>query len=548
MEYKIIVEKPKKKFGIYAWINEADKIVYVGESCDLNRRLCEHIRSMYGLENSSNINLVNAAKMSGKSFDGVIVYYASNYDKNFECLEKEWLIDETIYMYAFVYSGYRLYNGEKEITYNENGNINYYPQKLIDNEGETRSFLKDNKDEMEEKLYKYCQKKYKDNFDKERIQKKIDEAIQNVELVLKKIRKIKNSKAALNDQNNNYFIIKGGDSKDVNNVCNELSKVYLQKEDVALLELIPKTKEDLINNIKHGNLDKIAVCGFGDYLDQSAITILSTKQYDIRHNTLLVKDEDIYIEKRKETDNGICFWAIGNKSETDDYRRYLSNMETDKSPRYLILPYVQSTLYATSNSGKENERINKQNFNLKEDETLDVFFRRMREYYDEKTTDVQNYLTRNNEKEEVLNYRLENDNFAFGYAWDRKNAKNVTGLKKEYPDYMFPEIIQKVSSTQKGLRNKNSVAFLISEFGYIDVTIDVSAFYRFFSSNTGNTLDKTLRGINNVACAELSDIEGVINYLNSCSGNVDEIKLFIAKIEYPYVVALVNNPIASNKR
>ena len=82
MQYKIVVEKPKRKFGIYAWINVFDKMVYVGESSDLNRRLCEHLRSMYDIEESSNINLVSASKLNGKQFAGLVLFDDVVYNKN----------------------------------------------------------------------------------------------------------------------------------------------------------------------------------------------------------------------------------------------------------------------------------------------------------------------------------------------------------------------------------------------------------------------------------------------------------------------------------
>lgn len=256
---KIIVEKPKSKFGIYAWINTSDKMVYVGETCDLNRRFCEHIRSMYDMENSSNTNLVNAVKIPRKSVVGMVVYYADNYDKNFEYLEKEWLIDETIYMYAFVQRGYRLYNGEYVITYDENGYIDYYPPILKDNEGTTRSFLMGDRDDMANNLYNYCQNKYTQKYDKETFDRKIKEAFNNIEKLFERIddvNKIKKNVKQFNIQGNNYYVIKteyGNENiNDINKVCNNLAKVFLQKDDVALLDLVPKTKEDLIKIIKKG--------------------------------------------------------------------------------------------------------------------------------------------------------------------------------------------------------------------------------------------------------------------------------------------------------
>lgn len=556
---KIIVEKPKSKFGIYAWINKSDKMVYLGETCDLQRRLCEHIRSMYHMEESSNKNLVNAFNKSETSFIGRIVHYASIYDKNIDGSEKEWLIDETIYMYAFVQRDYKLYNGENEITYDKEGKISNYPNELKDNEGNERSFLRRDPEKMRENLYNYCKKRCK-NYSEENIKKKIALALDIIDNIVKEIEKIDTT-------SNNYYFIK--EEHEVNSVCNKISRVFLQKNDVEKLDIYPTSKENLLSMIDNNDFNRIAVCGFGNYLDQSSLTILRTKQYDIKFNTLCVTDGDIkdidIVKRKKENKKGICLWAYG-KSNLDEYRKYLSYGGEDKSPRYLILPYVQSDLYATSKNGKEKIKENKQNFNLKDGEAIDTFFNRMREIYSKQSEEVykrilvynqelksaqklDNPLAKSEAKKNLLNDRLEIDNFAFGYAWDERNAVNKTGDKKDYPPHMFPEIIQKVScnSENGNLRNHNSGAFLISEFGYIDVSIekneDLDEFYSCFTSHTNIGLDVTLKYSNNVACAELTDKTGLKNYLEKCNNNNNDIRLFFAKIEYPYCVALVNDPV-----
>lgn len=553
MNYKIIVEKPKRKFGVYVWINEEDKMLYVGESCDMNRRMCEHIRSIYNIENSSNQNLVNATKMQGKTFVGMAVYYAGNFNKNSIDIDKELLIDETIYMYAFVQKGYKLYNGKTKII-DENGNLSFYPNELNDNEGKARDFLRGNKDDMKECLHRYCSNKYGCNYDKEKVEQKIDMAFHNIEELFKKIEEIE-PEISKNNKDNRYFALKeeDGNSK-VNEVCNKIARVFLNEEEAKSIGLTPVSIDNLLDSVKNGDLKKIVVCGFGDYFDQSAMTILRTKQYDIMHNTLYVDGDDITINKREREEKGICFWAYG-RSETDCYRNYLSEVDgrIDKSPRYLILPYVQSNLYASSKNDKEND------FNLREDEVLEDFFKRMRGYYDEQYCGVRREIDEYNKNidaskkdfqekwnldRKLINYRFENDNFAFGYAWNRQNINNKSGVKKKYPDTMFPEIIQKVTYNEKTniLRNRNSVAFLISELGYIDASIEACDLYEFFCSNTNNELKETMKGMNNVSCAELSDKEGLVDFLKSCSVNGGEIKVFIAKIEYPYVVALMNDP------
>lgn len=545
-EYRIIVEKPEKQFGIYAWINEEDKMVYVGESCDLNNRLCQHIRSMYSMEETSNKNLINAFINLGKSFIGMAVKYATTYNKVGGNSEKEWLIDETIYMYAFVQKGYRLYNGEEEIY--KDGTVDY-PNTLNDNTGAVRSFLRDSKDKIYDNLHDYCENIYKDKYDKIKIDERIQKALDNVDNILRNI-----PPTSINTTD--YYIFKDNiDNNKIIKLCNEISRVYLQKDEVAEIGLSPISIENLINMVDNHAFDKIAVCGFGNYLNQSAITILRTKQYDIAHNTLSVEGNDINIDERKnDEDPGICFWAFG-RADPENYRKYLSTGETDRSPRYLLLPYVQSDSYATTKNGDNHI------FNPTDGDSIEDFFKRMNNSYNERYEDVRKKLNEYNQRianakkqndkleewniiAERDNYRAECDSFAFGYAWNRKNADNKTGIKKKYPASMFPEIIEKVS--RNTIRVKNNVAFLISELGYIDASIDASELYEYFTSNTSEKLTKTLHSQNNVACAELSNKNGLkkylLNYLKSYSDNDGEIKLFLAKLEYPYIVALVRDP------
>lgn len=514
MQYKIVVEKPKRKFGIYAWINVFDKMVYVGESSDLNRRLCEHLRSMYDLEESSNFNLVCASKVKGKQFAGVVLFDDVVYNKNSAYSSNEYLIDETIFMYAFVQKGYQLYNGKEVIKYNE-GKIDSYPKRLTDNENGMRNFLRNNMDVMYEKLLDYC--KYKGVLEKEKIDKKIECANKNIANAINRINEIdvtdkvsitSNRAKKIEIDNKEYYIVSYGDKeKEINKVCDAISKVFLQTEDLEELGLVRKSKTDFIRIVENGDLDRIAICGFGDYLDQSAITILRTKQYDISHNTLIVNEESIEISERKDKDKGICFWAYG-RAETELYRNYLS--KNNQLPKYLIMPYVLNDKYAKSNSGKENHKRNQEIFNLKEGESIEAFYEDMRKSFE--------------------NNRI--NSFALGYALNKKDVDNKRGRKYKYPERMFPSIINK---------DRKSVAFLISEIGYIDEPIKIQDLYPYFTSNTNNPLNKTLNGQNNVACAELSDKEGLIDRIKNNCYEDNGIMFLLAKIEYPYIVALLNN-------
>lgn len=535
------VEKPEKQCGIYAWVNESERVVYIGESIELNRRICEHILSIYGYERSSNENLVNAAQYI--PFKGIMLYYPDMYKKTEK--NKQWLIDETIYMYIFVKEGYRLLNGteefklldvKKDIHGKVDGKWSQYPTKLTDNTGNSRNFLRQelNDEELFKELVKYCETN-----DSEINDTKVNEQI---EKAFKRFEEKNNKK----DSNNIYYFEKEN-CNTLLKKCNEIRKAFLRKQDLEAIGIKP-----LHIDVFKNNLNKIAVCGFGDYFDQSTYSILITKLYDIMNNKMSIIDEkkEINFEKRKEEDQaGICLWAYG-KNNTSQYRNYLivNGENSDKSSRYLLLPYVHSKTYAKShiNYDKENDR---NSFNYQDDCTIKEFFEKMRAYYNDQKDKVEQKMKEfddalskvQDEKErweinrDRLDYKLKNDYFTVGCTWDSKNKKNII----KYPDNMFPQVVQKVSA-KKYLRNKSNVAFLISELNYLDVPVEPSKIFEFFTSSTGKKLCNSLSGPNNVAVASLTNKKGIDEYFdNIIQYKSNEVKMLVAKIEYPYVIALV---------
>ena len=157
MKYKLFVEKPYSRSGVYAWINVKDKKVYIGESIDMNSRFCDHLRCMYYKKNInalSNDSLIKAYKETDSPFFGVVLEYlfSQKTDKNF------FLVNETIYMYEFSKIGFHLCN-----------NISR------DNTGYTRSFLK--KQESYSDLLDWCSKK---GIEKELSTKQMYKIIENV--------------------------------------------------------------------------------------------------------------------------------------------------------------------------------------------------------------------------------------------------------------------------------------------------------------------------------------------------------------------------------
>ena len=494
MKYKLFVEKPYSRSGVYAWINVKDKKVYIGESIDMNSRFCDHLRCMYYKKNInalSNDSLIKAYKETDSPFFGVVLEYlfSQKTDKNF------FLVNETIYMYEFSKIGFHLCN-----------NISR------DNTGYTRSFLK--KQESYSDLLDWCSKK---GIEKELTDIKIKTASIHVAEALERI----------NRRDNFYHLTSNTDTA-INKLCNEISKPYLKKTDLENLGIPPISKEEFIKRVNEGKFNKIAVCKFGNYLHQSAITILATKQYDIKHSALFIEaDNKIRITERDKNTSGICFWAYG-KSDTDSYRCFLSSDGTDKTARYLILPYTQSNIYGKSKNKDLSDTIN---YNFEEHEKIDDFYNRMKEYYECKKNRIAN---KRDSAEEISSfnesrYRM-NDNFAFGYAWDRKNANNKKGSKYAYPiENMFPEIINKFTPR---LNNKNNVAFLISEFEYLDAELNLSDFLSCFSShitsyNEHNLLSDSIKGQNGIGCGTLEDKEKLKNSLHNAD---KEVKLLIAKL------------------
>lgn len=104
MNHKIFAEKPKRKSGVYAWINIENKRVYVGESWDMNTRFCDHIRGMFcNNDKLSNTNLVRAYQTTDSPFWGIPLEYLPLQKKE----KNSFLVNETIYMYEFLKKGYR---------------------------------------------------------------------------------------------------------------------------------------------------------------------------------------------------------------------------------------------------------------------------------------------------------------------------------------------------------------------------------------------------------------------------------------------------------
>ena len=537
--YNLIVEKPLRRSGVYMWINTEKKLAYVGESSDLNRRICEHIESVFGNQESSNKNLVKAIEMK-IPFSEVILYERPKMYNKYNVGEKTpywWYIDETIYMYTLVENGYQLLNGKEEFKFSSDGTIENYPDTLNDNlQGErNRNFLR--KKGKHDELIECCMNL---GASREEVEEKICEANDNFKKALEKL------------QNPKKYQLLKVDEKNYMGQCNKIRNSMLHKEDLEAIGIHKASIDDLINEI--GNGKPFAVCKFGDYFEQSVYTILETKMYDIDNNSFSIIDEQNNIEftvRNKEKDKGICFWAYG-RANVIPFRNYLLGDEKDKSPKYLLLPYTNSKIYAKENIPANMEK--KKNLNNIDDNPKPIkdFFKDMRNYYNEMNKEIVKNIesiindSYDDKESRILDYKLMNDFFAYKWKLD-ENSKKVY----DYPEGMFPEVIHKVSYNKaKGtLRNKRNVAFLISDIKYIDGKLNTKrdvqekSVYRNFSSISDSSLCKTLNGSNSVSVAKILEDSNAkqqfyADLKNAENKKNDEVNMLVAKLEYPYIVCL----------
>ncbi len=551
MTEKIIVHKPETCCGVYAVINPIQKRAYIGESMNLYRRFCEHIRSMLELEESSNHGLMDEIKNVNipVTYEIFQLLFTNYPDKKNTCntADRQWLKDETIYMYLFRKYGFSLYNEQTDNTgkkrlflYDDFSSpeqthkelLNYLESQNGNCEGygydSWEDFIQAADRELDEDFKKY-------------FQKSINDFMKNPEP-----QKIWEKRISSENTSANIYYINPLNKKGYKNCYNELSKAWITKRDLQYIDEINiqgKTAQDLIKFVQDGLLDRIAICKFGHYLSQSPMTILQTKCFDIKNNILNYRNEEKHEINITSTGDsnlsgpGVCFWAF-SATDTKTYSDFLSGDSSYQGPRYVIMPYTPSPVYAKSAKDDVYTQSREEDWDNRANKTLDDFFKDMTECFKKSHGKVQNAAS----FEELI----KNDNFAFGYGYDRGaiNKKEA----KEYPNNMFPEIVSKRS---KQLKNKSNNAFLISEISYIDAKInDILELSDFFITHTGKNLRTTLRGQNSRCCAKLIDEkkQAFINFLNDHSRPLQKdseenphINFIIARLEYPYVIALANN-------
>lgn len=519
-----ILEMPTDRSGVYAIFNPITRKAYVGETNDFNRRLTEHIFSIYGNGEPTNYNLKNETIKSFEIFPVINSEYNKKiYKKN----EAKWIAQETIVMYLFRKYGYELYNG------NDNGWDNTGDRDFLiknDIRGEElkkrtidylnskyhtpSEFLKDeNKKEYNidnwEKFIEAADMELNDNIFKPRFNKTMEEFYYLNESERKAIW---NNRLKAYKENNNCCIINKNNCK---KECNKLLMKKLSVEDLEYCGLEIISIEDFCEMIKGGELNNVIFSKFGHYLSQSPVTILMSKIYDINHNKLEELDLDI---NPKCAEQGICFWAVKRLNEKNT-QKFFAEAGSGKESRYVIMPYTPF----------KNQEINNDTLtegteiNPLPGESIDDFHKRMR-------------------------YKFENDidftkeNFALGYT----SCCNNTYITKDFPEKMIPAVIKKKSKKT----NSNSNALLISKFSYLDVSYkDFSEIYKYFYSmregeHEGELAHSYTGPVSHMCAALKQDKKAkLIDYLENNFEKEPDFRttsFIIAKIEYPYIVSLRN--------
>lgn len=525
MTQQIILQKPdpSNRSGVYVILNSVTKKAYVGETSDFFRRFTEHIRSIYGLEASS-----NEALMKEESITFEIFPLNPPADDQMKAPKgaRERIIHETIAMYLVRKNDFSLYNGEKG----------------RDNCGKERKFLLDEnakeEDALTDALVRYLQQKdpaYGDtnwinlinnleNALNTQIQNSYQISVPELATASKDARiALWEKRVTFSPANGDFYKITRGN---VGSVSYQLYSQYLFKpvsfSEMDACGLKPITPAELADKALNGDFDRIIVSKFGGYLSQSVKTILTTKNYDIQHNKLkdlMGLDIDT---KRGESGTGICFWAL-RRLDIASGRDLLSNHGTDKGPRYAFLPYAPSDKKPKGiDKGKLLDRWGR--LNPLDNEDISAFKKRLCGFFSGENQD---------------------EHFAFGYADNehdiKTDPKNKKKRRQPYPQDMFPEVIEMTEINK---------ALLISDFWYVPASYeDLSSFYMLYESRNANgtpgKLDERLaRGQNCHSTAKLYDNsrEKLASFFSKYQENGCT-SFLVAKLEYPYIIALANKPI-----
>lgn len=530
-EKTIIVNKPQRHAGVYAILNILEKQVYIGETIDFYHRIPEHIIGI--LENSDNENLLNAQTHNFEIFVllDMVDTYAKN-KKNEYSQEQLWLFHETLYMYLFRTYGFKLYN-------------------KVGHDNDKRSFLNnsyDNLDELYHGLQKYCQEKNipEEEISKEKILKngktpllflaknQLEKDFKNYynvsisaisTLSHIELQKIWKNRLSTVKKNNLVAVCT---LKNYRSVCNSLFQVKLPVNELAaygsttspnapdnMAQIKELTLDKFIDLIDKSAFDHCIFSKFGHYITQSPADILQTKLYDLYHNHY----NTLNLDKIATINNSsnICFWAL-KRLNLEGTRKNLQEME--KNSCYVIMPYTTS-----------------KNQFKKDNNTASIICNKLNKDPHDSWADYCKNLHNEQNNSSIITY----------YSLDH----NKKTRKEKIPTSMIPPI---------ATTSEKIYALLISEFFYLDpqFTDDVQSIYPFFHSidKKGNIKELVTTFLRYTGkptscshtCAKLKDRNNLIEYLkkfntktvknDSNDKNAGDTAFLIAKLEYPYIIAL----------
>lgn len=522
-EKTIIVNKPQRHAGVYAILNILEKKVYIGETNDFYHRIPEHIIGILENSNNENQNILNAQTHNFEIFvllDMLDIYDKNRINNNQYSQEQLWLFHETLYMYLFCSHGFKLYN-------------------KVGHDNDKRSFLNNsygNPDDLYRGLQKYCQEKNIDENDisidnkesllnqaekqlKEDFEKYFNVSISDFStLSPMELDEIWTNRLSSIKKNNKLVSI--CTLKNYQSVCNSLFQVKLSVEelksygkyenDADKMDKIKKlTLDEFIDLIDKGAFDHCIFSKFGHYITQSPADILQTKLYDLNHNHY----NDLNLDEFGISNNSsnICFWAL-KRLNLEGTRKNLQEMK--ETPCYVIMPYTTSK-DSFKKDNKTHFNINN-NLNKNPQESWEQYCKTLHE--------------QQNNSFIITEYSLNHD---------EKTRKN------KIPTSMIPPI----AATSEKVN-----ALLISDFFYLDskFTGNSESIYPFFSSFTSkmakNELTNTFSRSCSHTCAKLKDRNNLIKYLkefnietdknDSSDEDAGDTAFLIAKIEYPYIIAL----------
>lgn len=515
-KYNIVIKVPHHRSGVYVIYNPVKNMAYVGEG-DVCARLSSHLGSICLGENTSNEQLIQEDE---KSFI-ILSVINSSYNKKdtntqIRDKDKEWIVHETIVMYVLKKLGIELYNG------------NSYGQ---DNEGFNRKCLIDeplpeNPDELKSNVFKYLGIQYDSVYWNGLISDVEQELVNSMFKVIdpdfdgniKCLSKgeWKDRIKAICEKDSEWEIIEK--DSDCRAVRNKLRKQYLTKNDFDAVGVEPMTTEELNSHIDNGDLDRVVFHKFGKYVGQTLTTIFGLKLNDIK-NARLGDLKGLDIDPSRK-DQGVCLWALRNLNVVD-VRNNLSESVDDKGPRYMIM------LYTSSNDKYKPSEQPFDAINPLLGEPISDFAERFKKNKDLKT------------------------HFPAGYVkplYDQKDS-SAEYRKADRGDeiYEFPSDLVPPFIDKSGKRN---VALIVSDIKYVDAHYkaieDLEDFYVTYDGRKFTGI-KPLRHINAKLHNDNEDISVVREQLkkyivspDSQNSDSDFVSFLVAKLEYPYIVTLVD--------